>query len=186
MAATLRDGFALTAAGGYAEFEALAAGALDEVLRTLAPEAGTVERETVLDAFGELGVHDDIRPGLEAAHAAGLAVSTLTNGSVAYAEALLRRADLAELVAEHFSVTEVERWKPAPEPYRLAAERSGLSPAEVALVAVHPWDVEGARRAGARTGWLNRSGRPFPDALPRPDAEGPDLAAVVAGLLGLT
>jgi 2-haloacid dehalogenase len=186
LAATLRDGFALTAAGGYADFETLAAGALDELLRDLAPAAGAAERDAVLKAFGELGVHDDIRPGLEAARAAGIPVSTLSNGSTDYAESLLRRAGLTDLVAENFSVAEVGRWKPAPEPYRHAAERSRLPLEEVALVAVHPWDVEGARRAGARAGWVNRAGGPFPDSLPNPRVEGRDLAAVVVGLLGLT
>ena len=30
------------------------------------------------------------------------------------------------------------------------------------LVAVHPWDIDGASRAGLVTAWLNRSGGPYP------------------------
>jgi 2-haloacid dehalogenase len=30
------------------------------------------------------------------------------------------------------------------------------------LVAVHPWDIDGAARAGMRTAWLDRDGRPYP------------------------
>ena len=37
-----------------------------------------------------------------------------------------------------------------------------MKPEEVLLVAVHPWDVDGAGRAGLQTAWVNRSGGPFP------------------------
>ncbi|WP_422129145.1 hypothetical protein [Streptomyces misionensis] len=30
------------------------------------------------------------------------------------------------------------------------------------LIAVHPWDVDGASRAGLRTAWLCRTPRPYP------------------------
>jgi len=32
----------------------------------------------------------------------------------------------------------------------------------VELEAVHPWDTDGAARAGMSTGWVNRSHRPYP------------------------
>jgi FMN hydrolase / 5-amino-6-(5-phospho-D-ribitylamino)uracil phosphatase len=40
-------------------------------------------------------------------------------------------------------------------------------------------DVDGARRAGLRTAWMNRSGAVWPQALPRPQHEIADLAALV-------
>ena len=30
------------------------------------------------------------------------------------------------------------------------------------LVAVHPWDTDGARRAGLASAWVNRVGGPYP------------------------
>ncbi len=30
------------------------------------------------------------------------------------------------------------------------------------LVAVHPWDIEGAARAGLATAWINRTGGRYP------------------------
>ena len=36
------------------------------------------------------------------------------------------------------------------------------------LVAVHPWDVDGAARAGLQTAWVNRSGGPFPAMFREP------------------
>ncbi len=31
------------------------------------------------------------------------------------------------------------------------------------LVAVHPWDIDGAARAGLATAWINRNGGVYPD-----------------------
>ena len=37
------------------------------------------------------------------------------------------------------------------------------------LVAVHPWDIDGAKRAGLRTAWINRGGQPYPGYFLAPD-----------------
>jgi 2-haloacid dehalogenase len=37
------------------------------------------------------------------------------------------------------------------------------------LVASHPWDIDGAARAGLRTGWLNRTGNAYPAHFRAPD-----------------
>lgn len=46
-------------------------------------------------------------------------------------------------------------------------------------------DVEGARAAGLRSAWLNRSGAPWPATLAPPDYEIPDLDALVRLVEGL-
>lgn len=78
-------------------------------------------------------------------------IATLTNGAVDVSEALLERAGLSGLVERALSVNEVRRWKPADEPYLYAARELGVEPERSVLVAVHPWDVDGAKRAGPRT-----------------------------------
>jgi 2-haloacid dehalogenase len=99
--------------------------------------------------------------------------------------ALLRRGGVAHLVERTLSVSEVRRWKPAREPYLFAAEHCGVPPDRAALVAVHPWDIDGAKRAGLLAGWLNRTEQPYPGFFERPDATGSDLGALVDGLLAL-
>jgi 2-haloacid dehalogenase len=42
-------------------------------------------------------------------------------------------------------------------------------PGELTMVAVHPWDLDGASRAGLRTAYLDRSGAPWPEAFRAPD-----------------
>jgi len=42
------------------------------------------------------------------------------------------------------------------------------------LVAVHPWDIDGAARAGLQTAWIDRSGTaPYPPYLTKSDVTVP-------------
>ena len=43
------------------------------------------------------------------------------------------------------------------------------------LVAVHPWDIDGAARAGLRIGWLNRRGACYPAYFDAAEVEAVDL-----------
>jgi 2-haloacid dehalogenase len=50
------------------------------------------------------------------------------------------------------------------------------------LVAVHPWDIEGARRAGLRTAWINRGRTPYPAHFGAPDVIARDFVALAGRL----
>src|SRR3954468_21024081 len=102
---TLRDGFALTAAGSYAPFPAIAR-------IHLGPYA-----DTVLEAFGRLDVHPDVPEGIRKLHALGIRLVTMSNGASSIAEGLLERAGVAGLVEQPLSVDDVRHWKPAREAY---------------------------------------------------------------------
>jgi 2-haloacid dehalogenase len=186
-AGILRDGFGLTSAGAYAEFSALAA----ESLRINFARIEGLNRgiddavEHVLSGFRELDVHPDVPEGMRKLHEAGVQMVTLTNGSVEISEGTLARAGVLELLEHRISVGEVGAWKPAPKPYRYAADRCGVEPNEMALVAVHPWDTDGAKRAGLSAGWINRKDVAYPDYYLEPDATGSDLVAVATSLLSL-
>ena len=97
-------------------------------------------------------------------------VVTLSNGSASVAEALLERDGLRDLVGQVLSVEGAGAWKPAAGAYQVALRACGLDdPADAALVAVHPWDLHGAKRAGLRTIWVNRHGAAYPTHFARPD-----------------
>lgn len=186
-AAVLRDGFALTIGGAFTDFRALALANLGRLLPRYGVAAGEAGRaaEHVLAAFLDLDVHGDVPAGLRRLHEAGATLVTMTNGSVEITERLLRKAGLLELFAHRLDVTAVGRWKPAPEPYLHAAHTAGASPAEAALVAVHPWDTDGAQRAGLTGAWLNREGAPWPEPFQSPHVFAPDLETLAARLLAL-
>ena len=176
----LRDGFALTALGGYRPFADLAG----DALRGLATDRiGEAQVANVLGAFRELDPHPDVEPALRLLRDAGIPAVTLTNGSADLVAGLLRRAGLDGYLRANLSVDAVRRWKPAPAPYRYAAGQLGVDPSRLALVAAHAWDCAGAGRAGLRTGWLPRTEPRWPDAFPPPDVTADDLPSLVGALL---
>jgi 2-haloacid dehalogenase len=187
-AGVLRDGFALTIAGASRPFAQIGAG----VLRTLLleqPLQRPVDEavDHVMSGFLELPVHPDVPDGLRRLRAAGVRVVTLSNGSVGVAEALLDRAGVRDQLEALLSVEDAGAWKPTRAAYEYAARRCGVEPHEMVLVAVHPWDLDGAARAGLRTAWVDRSGAGragYPDYLTAPDLTVTgldDLAAQLAG-----
>jgi 2-haloacid dehalogenase len=181
-ARVLRDGFALTLVDEYRSFAEVAA----QALRGLAPDlVDDAAVDAVLAAFRRLDPHPDVAPALDLLQQAGVTVVTLTNGSSNLVAALLSRAGLDRYVNANLSVDAVRRWRPAPEPYRYAADRTGVAPGRIALVACHAWDCAGAARAGLRAGWVARSEPRWPDTFPAPDVTGPDLPTVVRAILAL-
>ena len=186
-ASTLRDGFALTAAGATASFPDVAG----DVLRTLLHGRSGLTTDVddaisqVLGGMSALDVHPDVPEGMRILHAAGVRLVTLTNGSAAIAAKLFDKVGVADLVERRMSVDEPGRWKPAPEAYRYAGGQCGVAMEAMAMVAVHPWDLDGAKRTGMLTGFVNRLGRPYPSVFSPPDVTGADLPAVATGLLAL-
>lgn len=169
-AALLRDGFALTAAGSSERFSVFAEDALRGVLHYAAlnrPVDAAVQH--VLAGFAGLSVHPDVPAGVRALRERGHRLVTLSNGGVGVAEKLLADAGLRAAFEHVLSVEDAGVWKPAAGAYAYAARVCGVAPAELVLTAVHPWDVDGAARAGLRTAWVDRDGVPYPSWCRRPD-----------------
>lgn len=176
-AQVLSAGFAVTAAGGFVAFRDVAA---DTLARMLDDRERALE---VLGGFGSLDPHPDVEPALRVLDAAGVPAVTLTNGHAETTEALLERCGLRHLVARCTDVGPSGAWKPAPAPYLWCVDALGLAPHRVAMVAVHSWDVHGARAAGLITGYAARheGGRLPPYASA--DVEADDLVGVIDELL---
>jgi 2-haloacid dehalogenase len=181
-AATLRDGFALTAAGSYAQFRAIAG----DVLRTMLADSNLDHSARtisgVLSGFAELPLHPDVAPGLQRLHDQGLRIVTLTNGAAAMSERMFTEGGILPLLEHRLDVERPGRWKPHPAPYQYAAEVCGVTVDRMALVAVHPWDIDGARRAGLQGFYLDRRRTPYPEAFLPPDLTVPDLEALADAL----
>lgn len=168
-ASLLRDGFALTAAGSYAPFSAIGEQALRAVLADASVDHDIDDAlQHVMDGFADLDVHPDVPEGVRRLRAAGLRLVTLTNGSTDVAEHLLTKAGIRAEFEQLISVDSAGVWKPAPGSYHHAAKLCGVPLEQMLLVAVHPWDIDGAARAGMRTAWINRSSGPYPPYFSAP------------------
>ncbi len=169
-AGVLRDGFALTVAGVAAPFADIGAEGLRALLTgcTLSrPLHDAVAH--VMSGFTGLDVHPDVREGIPQLAGHGLRLVTLSNGAASVARALLERSGLDGQLEELMSVEDAGIWKPARGAYAHACDRLGVAAADAMLVAVHPWDVDGASRAGLATCWVDRSGVPYPSYFRAPD-----------------
>jgi 2-haloacid dehalogenase len=113
---------------------------------------------------------------------AGSPLAALTNSSPEMVGAQLENAGIRDLFDEVLSVQDVHRYKPAPEPYRMAAERMGVHPSDIRMVAAHDWDVWSAMRAGCAAAYVARTAVPFVIGSP-PDVVGADLSDVADAIL---
>ncbi len=177
----LRDGFAMTMAGRPASFAAVAAGAVRSVVPDIVDEAA----DRVLAAFSALPAHPDAAPALARVASDGTRMAALTNGAASTTRTLLAASGLDRYLSEVISAEEVGPWKPAPAPYLHAAATLAVAPADLALVAVHSWDIHGARAAGLTTGWASRLEQNRPPSFDQADVSGSDLIEVVDRLLSL-
>ena len=129
----------------------------------------------------------DARDGTRDAFAlltdAGIPVMALSNGAKNSTKTLLERAGLGDLVEEVVSVDEVKLSKPRAEVY-LHAEKAGVKPDELALVAAHPWDINGAAAAGLITAYL-AANRPYSRVMHTPDIGASVLPELVRQLIAL-
>ena len=123
----------------------------------------------MFEGIGELDVHPDVVPAIRGLAERGLRLVTLSVGGTEVAERLLERAGIRDLFEATLSAVEAGRWKPHETPYRYALDRCGVPAAEALLVAVHPWDIDGAHRAGLRTAWVDRDGTRYPGYFATPD-----------------
>jgi 2-haloacid dehalogenase len=168
-ASVLRDGFALAAAGSSERFARLAEGALRGLLAADGSDRDEdAAVEQVMGGFAGLPVHPDVPDGVRALRRLGLRLVTLSNGSTQVAERLLASAGITEEFERLLSVDDAGAWKPARRAYGYAAASCEVEMSQMLLVAVHPWDVDGAARAGMSTAWVNRTRGRYPAYFTEP------------------
>lgn len=182
-AGLLRDGFALTAAGTSAPFAQIAAESLRVLLGAHRPNRDLDEAVGhVQDTFTDLGVHPDVTPGLNALAQLDLRVVTLSNGSAQVAQSLLSAAGVRHHFERLLSVQDAGAWKPDPCAYTYALQQCQVDPSDAMLVAVHPWDTHGARRAGLSSAWINRTSARYPTYFLPPNLQADSLLSLAEQL----
>jgi 2-haloacid dehalogenase len=163
----------------WANFDDLQAAALDDLLTERGMDVPDVERARLVHAWHQLDPWPDVRTGLDALRRKRVAAA-LSNGHVALLVDLARHGDLrfdCMLSAEL-----VRAYKPEREAYLIAARLLGFEPAELMLVASHPLDLKGARRAGLQSALVERS---LEHGAGSPAREDPDADLSVGNLYEL-
>jgi 2-haloalkanoic acid dehalogenase type II len=120
--------------------------------------------EVFIRARNEVTLYDDVLPALEAL-GARFRLFTASNGN-----ADLHTIGIARWFERSVAAREVGAAKPDPRVFLKAIEGTGLTSAEVAYVGDDPiMDVVGAREAGMKTIWINRTGAEWPKDIAPPE-----------------
>jgi 2-haloacid dehalogenase len=180
----LRDAFALSAVGDFAPLPQVLDSALDQILAEQGLPGNPGGKAALLEGMRRLPPRPDARDALETLARAGLRVMAVSNGARAATQGLLEQAGLDSLVEQVVSVEDVKLFKPRHEVYDHAVRLAGVSASRVALVAVHAWDINGAKAAGLTTAYVSAE-RPFSPVMRRPDLEASSLAEAARLLAAL-
>ena len=169
--------------GEYTNFGTIGGGALEMVAERQGVDLSDEDKQRILGGMQELSPHPEVEDALGRLRDAGIRLAALTNSTQQVADAQIDNSGLRDYFEQVLSADTVQRLKPAPEPYRMAAESLGVEVGQVRLVAAHAWDVVGAMRAGCAAAFVARPGMVLNPLAARPDMVGADLREVAAQIL---
>ena len=176
----LQSAMVATITGTYSDFGTVGAAALRMTAARRGVELSDEDQGYILAGMRELPPHPEAPAALDRLRGAGIRLAALTNSTEEVANAQLSNAGLADRFEKILSADTVQRLKPAPEPYRAAAESLGIRVEEIRLVAAHAWDVAGAMRAGCAAAFVARPGMILDPLAQTPDVVGADLDEVAS------
>jgi 2-haloacid dehalogenase len=169
--------------GEYTNFGTIGGGALEMVAKRQGVDLSDEDKQRILGDMQELPPHPEVEDALGRLRDAGIRLAALTNSTQQVADAQIDNSGLRDYFEQVLSADTVQRLKPAPEPYRMAAESLGVEVGQVRLVVAHAWDVVGAMRAGCAAAFVARPGMVLNPLAARPDVVGADLREVAAQIL---
>ena len=182
-AQVLQSALVATVTDVYMDFGTIGGEALDITVSRLGVDLSPDDRADILGGMLTLPPHAEVPESLARLRDAGLRLATLTNSTEGAARTQLTNVGLIDCFERVLSVEAVRRFKPAPETYRMAAERLGVEIDQIRLVAAHDWDVAGALRVGCAAAFIARPGMVLGPSAERPDIIGKDLGEVTDQIL---
>jgi 2-haloacid dehalogenase len=111
-------------------------------------ELSDEDKQQFLGSMQVLPPHPEAEESFGRLRDAGIWLAALTNSTQQVVDAQIDNSGLRDYFEQELSADTVHSLKPAPAPYRMAAERLGVEFGQVRLVAAHAWDMTGAMRAG--------------------------------------
>ena len=115
--------------------------------REMLDRRGAIFRERYLPRLGAFpGTHDLLKRLRDE----GRKLVVATSASGKDLSALLKQADLEDLIDDSTNSDEAEESKPAPDIVEAALEKAGVPVSEVVMLGDTPYDVKAAQRAGVR------------------------------------
>lgn len=170
--------------GAYRPFGQIGFEALAAMARARGIEVADSAVREVVEVMLRLPPHPEVADALDRLQGQGYRLAALTNNSSTALHAQIESAGLGAFFDRLISVEEVQRFKPAQEPYRHAVEVMGGNASEYLLVAAHDWDVRGAESAGIAGAFVQRPAVVWSLPGNPPDLVVSDLGELVDALPG--
>jgi 2-haloacid dehalogenase len=144
--------------GRYEDFWAVTEAALRHSVRRLGLVATDAALARLMEAYLTLACFPEVPTAL--ARLAGRPRAILSNGAPRMLAAAVASSGLGAALDHVISVDRVKVYKPAPAVYALGPATLGVPAGELLFVSSNAWDVAGAKAAGYRVAWCNRTGAP--------------------------
>lgn len=179
-AQSLRDGFALSHAGGYQPLKPVLQAELPRTLRQLGLSPPPDQVEQIVAAFGQLEPQPGLTDLVAELAGDGWRILALANASIESVTGLLERAGILRYYSALLSTDQVGKMKPHPAVYEMARREAQ---GEIWMVAAHAWDIQGAIRAGFKTVFVSGLEQGYLDVYPKPDITVTALGEVRSALM---
>lgn len=167
----------------YEDFGVCTKQALVYATRVLGVELSENEQDRLIEEYQNLRPFPDVIPGIEVLKERGHTLVAFSNGIEATARTLLERAGILPHLDGVISVDDLKTFKPNPQVYLYLAGRLRRAPQETWLVSSNPFDVIGAKAAGLKAAWIQRTPSVQFDPWDiEPDLVAPDLEALAGRL----
>ena len=149
---TLKEGFASSTPEDFLSFTEIGKEELKKLIIKKKKDPKILR--FLFNGFKYLKANHDIRDSFKMLRKQKIKIATLTNGPKKNSINLLRKNNLLELVDYQFSIEAIKIWKPHPEPYLYVSKKLNYHPNEIIMIAVHGWDINGAKKVGMKTGYI--------------------------------
>lgn len=157
-----------TIIGAWADFQSVTSDALVWTARGMGVDPSRAS-SVVADAFDRLPVRSEVQTTLDELRGAGLVLGVLSNGTAGMLDRALANAGLGDAFDHVLSADEVQRYKPHPAVYALAAAATGHPPSSIGFATTNDWDAAGACAFGLLVAWLRPSGLGEPPRVGAPE-----------------
>lgn len=167
----------------YHNFTTIAAATLKMVATSMDKKVSEAEIKETLSVISTLQTYPDVIKGLKLLKENGFRLITLTNSPESALKDQLKNSNLTDYFEEALSVDTIEKYKPDATTYLWAAEKTGVQPHEMLMVAAHGWDLAGAAHAGLATAFIAREGQSLYTLADKPTFEAPNTLALAEQLV---
>jgi 2-haloacid dehalogenase len=141
----------------YADFGECSRQALDFVDLEMRTQLDSEQKRALLDAQQRLPAFPDASIALEQLHRNKEQLVAFSNGTARAISQILFGTQLSGYFTQIISVDEIRTFKPSPAVYAYLTRSVGTDARSVWLISSNPWDVIGAKSAGLRAVWVQRS-----------------------------